>query len=129
MDEKGLGEEIVLPQSESTGIVSEIRTAVLDGTTYYFIRLNPLGIFYSINAADNLDVITLDVGDTVTIEHAIPEEGIGSSILDGYTLVIDERGFWDDLDNVADYEFEFTVNGESVPTIEAGAEVPFQFKN
>jgi len=126
MDEKGLGEEIVLPQTQATGTVAEIRTAVLEGTSYYFVRLENIGVFYSINAADNRDVITLNVGDTVTIDHAIPEEGVGSSILDGYSLTIDSRLIWDEPEDLTN--FGFTVDGQEVPTIEAGAEVPFQFR-
>ena len=71
-------------------MVQEIRTAVLDGTSYYFIRLEENGTFYAINAADNRDVITLDAGDLVTIDHAIPTEGSESSILDGCGLAIHE---------------------------------------
>ena len=91
LSEKGLGEEIVVPQNQVSGRVEEIRTAVLDGNTYYFVRLEENGVFYAINAAENREAVTLNVGDMVTIDHAIPEEGSQSSILDGYTLTINAR--------------------------------------
>ena len=39
----------------------------------------------------NRDVVTLNIGDTVTIEHAVAPEGESVSILDGYTLTISRR--------------------------------------
>ena len=45
-------------------------------------------MFYSISAAQNREVVTLNVGDLVTIDHAVAAEGSQSSILDGYSLTI-----------------------------------------
>ena len=97
LSEKGLAQEEELPQTQASGEVAEIRTAVLEGNTYYFLRLEDDAVFYSISAAQNLEVVTLNVGDTVTINHAIPVEGSTNSILDAYTLTIDARmiGFAD----------------------------------
>ena len=129
LDEKGLGEEIVLPQTRVEGTVKEIRTAVLDGTSYYFVRLEEGGVFYAISAADNREVVTLNVGDEVTIDHAIPEEGSEASILDGYSLTIDGRviGMADGPTAILTPP-SYTVNGQQVPTIEADADIPFQFQ-
>lgn len=89
--EKGITQTEQLPQTEAKGKVAEIRTAVIEGDSYYFIRLNNEEIFYSISAVQNRDVVTLNEGDTVTIEHAVAAEGSESSILDGYTLTITRR--------------------------------------
>lgn len=89
--EKGLTQTEELPQTEAKGRVAEIRTAVMDGSSYYFIRLEGEAIFYSISAAQNREVVTLNVGDTVAIEHAIAAEGSESSILDGYSLTVTRR--------------------------------------
>ncbi len=86
--EKGITTPEELPQTQASGKVAEIRTAVLNGNTFYFLRLEEDGIFYAVSAAQNRAVVTLNVGDTVTIDHAVPDEGAGSSILDGYTLEI-----------------------------------------
>ena len=91
LSDKGLTPDIVLPQTQVSGMVKEIRTAVLDGTSYYFIRLEKNGVFYAVSAAENRDVVTLNVNDMVTIDHAVPEEGVESAILDAYTLSIDSR--------------------------------------
>ena len=89
--DKGVTQTEVLPQTEATGKVVEIRTAVMDGNSYYFIRLENEEIFYSLSAAQNREVVTLNLWDTVTIEHAVPTEGSDYSILDGYSLTIQSR--------------------------------------
>ena len=136
MNEKGLGEVIVLPQTQVTGKVEEIRTAVLDGDTYYFLRLEENGPFYAVNAAEHREVVILNVGDMVTIDHAIPEEGSESSILDSYSITI--YSVIGSADGPSSIESQFsvdgngllgyTVDGQSVPTIPAGTEPPFQFQ-
>ena len=55
------------------------------------LRLEGEELFYSISAAQNREVVTLNVGDRVTIDHAASQEENSSSILDGYTLTIDSR--------------------------------------
>ena len=79
-------EEAPAAQKRASGVVEEIRTAVLDGTTYYFIRLRNESVFYSISAARNREVITLNVGDFVSVDYTASDDG--SPILDGYTLTI-----------------------------------------
>ena len=127
LNEKGLVEKEELPQTEITGTVAEIRTAVLDGTSYFFVRLERGNVFYSINAADNREVITLNVGDMVTIEHEVPAEGTISSILDGYSLTVDHR-LIEDTDASAD-TFGYTIEGQQVPIISSGSGIPFQFQS
>ena len=91
LSDKGITETEELPQTEASGTVAEIRTAVLEGNTYYFIRLEGEEVFYSISAAKNREVVTLNVGDRVTLEHAVAAEGSTSSILDAYSLTVDRR--------------------------------------
>lgn len=88
LTEKGVTQAEELPQTQVSGIVAEIRSAVLEGNTYYFVRLEVEDVFYSISAAQNREVVTLNVGDLVTIDHAVAAEGSQSSILDGYSLAI-----------------------------------------
>ncbi len=88
LTEKGVTQAEELPQTQVIGIVAEIRSAVLEGNTYYFVRLEVEDVFYSISAAQNREVVTLNVGDLVTIDHAVAAEGSQSSILDGYSLAI-----------------------------------------
>ena len=55
------------------------------------VRLEGEDVFYSISAAQNREVVTLNVGDRITVEHAVAAEGSTSSILDGYSLSVDSR--------------------------------------
>ena len=90
--EKGITAEAELPQTEAEGKLAEIRTAVLDGNTYYFLRLDKEDVFYSVSALENRDVVTLNVGDRVRIEHAVPATDSTPSILDGYSIEILSTG-------------------------------------
>lgn len=90
--EKGITQTEELPKTQASGRVEDIRTAVIDGNSCYFIRLEGKGVYYSVSAAQSRDVVTLNIGDTVTIGHAVVPEGSEPSILDGYTLTIDRRG-------------------------------------
>ena len=89
--DSGVTQPEQLPQTQTSGAVAEIRTAVIEGNSYYFVRLEGEELFYSISAAQNREVVTLNVGDRVTIDHAASQEEDSSSILDGYTLTIDSR--------------------------------------
>ena len=64
---------------------------MLDGTTYYFIRLEGEEVFYSLSAVQNPVAVLLNAGDLVTIDHAPQAEGESSSILDGYTLTVEGK--------------------------------------
>ena len=56
---------------------------MLEGNTYYFLRLEGSETFYSISAVDCTDVVIMNVGDAVTISYAPAETG---SILDAYSV-------------------------------------------
>lgn len=76
-----------IPQREETstsGVLAEIRSAVIDGNTWYYLRLDGGSVFYSVSAAENPVAVILNVGDKVIIHHAPPE---GSTpIVSGYTV-------------------------------------------
>ena len=82
-------DEVPSSQERASGVVEEIRTAVLDGTTYYFIRLKGESVFYSISAAQNREAVTLNTGDSVLIDYIVSDDT--PSILDAYALVIESR--------------------------------------
>lgn len=85
--DKGLTQEEEVPQTSAQGVVAEIRSAVLDGNTYYYVRLEGEQVFYALSARDNQSAVILNVGDSVTIEHQVSETP--TSILQGYSLTID----------------------------------------
>ncbi|MEG0755305.1 MAG: CvpA family protein [Oscillospiraceae bacterium] len=84
---KGITTEAVLPQTEITGTVEEIRTAVMEGNSFYFIRLKDQDVFYSISATAYPLVVVLNPGDRVVIEHAPAVEGEVQNILSGYSIL------------------------------------------
>ncbi len=86
----GIVQEEDLPQTQASGVIADIRSAVLDGTTYYFIRLEGEQVYYSLSAAENPVAVLLNVGDEVTIQHNASAEGETSSILGGTTFTLDE---------------------------------------
>ncbi len=89
LSDKGITIPDQLPQTQAKGSVAEIRTAVIEGNSYYFIRLEGENTFYSISAAQNRNAVTLNPGDQVVIDHAVPPaDGESRSILDGYSLTI-----------------------------------------
>ena len=85
LSDKGITQDEELPQTEASGVIAEIRSAVLDGNTYYFIRLEGEEVFYSLSASTNELAVILNVGDRVTIEHEATEEE--KPILDGYSII------------------------------------------
>ncbi len=60
---------------EARGIVAEIRSAVLDGTTYYYFRLEEDPTYYRISAATCENAIVVNVGDAVTISGSSEATG------------------------------------------------------
>jgi hypothetical protein len=68
--------EEVTPISEVdtvTGQVEEIRSAVMEGNTTYFIRLAGESCYYTITAVEAPQAVILNEGDTVTITY-VPQE-------------------------------------------------------
>jgi len=89
--DKGVTQPQQRPETQSQGSIEEIRSAVLDGTTYYFLRLRSEEAFYAVSAAENRTAVTLNPGDEVIIDHAPPSEEAESAILDGYRFTLIRR--------------------------------------
>ena len=64
---------------DESGTVAEIRTAVLSGTSYYYVRLEGRSYYYVISAADCEEVVIIDVGDRVTVEYTGTEGSLRSA--------------------------------------------------
>ncbi|SMC53663.1 CvpA family protein [Papillibacter cinnamivorans] len=67
--ENNVTQEESLPQNTVTGTVAEIRTAVKDGNSYYYIRLDGKSEYYVISAEESEAAVILNVGDSVQIEY------------------------------------------------------------
>lgn len=78
-------------ETQASGVLEEIRSAVMDGNTYYFLRLENEAFFYSVSAKENPVAVTLNVGDRITIDHAPLMEGETTSILEGYSVTLDRK--------------------------------------
>ena len=65
------GEAPVLPADEDTvsGIVTALRSAVIDGTTMYYVTLDDLTAVYAVSAGAVEKVILLNVGDRITVTY------------------------------------------------------------
>ncbi|MEG2222714.1 MAG: CvpA family protein [Oscillospiraceae bacterium] len=68
-----------------SGTVAEIRSAVLDGNTNYFIRLEGTKTFYCVGAAGSPIAVILNVGDPVDITYDTTSTG---SIFTAYTVSV-----------------------------------------
>ena len=51
------------------GKIKDIRTAVIGGDSYYYIKLENGKAYYSIKASDDQNVVILNIGDAVEITH------------------------------------------------------------
>ena len=66
-------------QGQVTGTIAEIRSAVVEGNTWYYLRLQDGSVYYAISAADDKNAVILSVGDQVTVTFAEGEERILSA--------------------------------------------------
>ena len=71
--QEGLSQEA---QTGIDGVIDEIRTAVIDGNSWYYFRLIGEQHFYAVSAGQCETAIILDVGDKVTILDAQDEGDI-----------------------------------------------------
>lgn len=55
--------------TEVTGIISDIKTAVRDGNSYYYFKLNESDNYFNTSASQNEYVVTLNKGDKVKIKY------------------------------------------------------------
>ena len=90
LSDKGVTTPEELPKTQASGAIVEIRSAVLSGSTYYFLRLEGETVFYALSAAQDRQAVTLNIGDRITLDHALPGEE-ETDILDAYALTIDGR--------------------------------------
>lgn len=61
--------------TEITGMIDDIRTAVISGTTYYYVRLQGSTAYYILSAAENEQAVLLNIGDTVQLNADTADEG------------------------------------------------------
>ena len=93
LSESGLIQPEELPQTESSGVIAEIRSAVMNGDSYYFLRLEGSDLFFALSAAENPVAVILNEGDRVTIHYEVNEfESADDSIVFSTTVRLDASG-------------------------------------
>ncbi len=59
--------------AEVTGAITDIRTAVVDGNSIYYIKLDESELYFAISASKDASVVILNNGDTVKITYVVTE--------------------------------------------------------
>ena len=62
--------------AEVTGVITDIRTAVVNGNSIYYFALDGNPVYYSISTAEDDLVVILNEGDTIKISYVAGEEAI-----------------------------------------------------
>ncbi len=65
---QGITEEAEIVETTVSGTIVEIRTAVIDGNSVYYLKLENHAPFYAVKAKDAPVAVTLNVGQVVTLE-------------------------------------------------------------
>ena len=92
LSDKGVTQPDELPQTQTSGVIEEIRSAVMEGNTHYFIRLEGETVYYELSAADSSLAVILNPGDRVTLDHAALEDGEEATIVAAYGVTLDQPG-------------------------------------
>lgn len=61
--------------AEVSGVITDIRTAVISGTTYYYVQLDDGDTYYILSAAENEQAVLLTPGDTAELNVETADEG------------------------------------------------------
>lgn len=70
LTQKGIAQQEELPVAEAVGVIAEIRSAVVDGNSVYYLRLEGETEFFALSVADAPEVPVLSVGDRVTLRYS-----------------------------------------------------------
>ncbi len=57
-----------------TGTITKLVSAVVDGNTHYYIKLNTSETVYDVNIAENIGIVMAETGHVVTLEYSDSEE-------------------------------------------------------
>lgn len=69
-----------LPDDEITGNIADIRSAVINGNTVFYIQLENSPVYYAVSAEASEIAVILNVGDRVTIRYAPDESEILTAV-------------------------------------------------
>ncbi|MGN1031355.1 MAG: CvpA family protein, partial [Butyricicoccaceae bacterium] len=99
-------------KTEIGGTIEDIRTAVISGTTYYYVKLEGNDVYYILSAAENEQAVLLNTGDAAKLNVDSEDDGkeLQKADLEGATA--SEAAMQED-------EAEQTSNGEQQAEPEA----------
>ena len=81
LNQNNLGDEPEAPLAdEVSGTIAEIRSAVIEGNTVFYLRLENSRTYYAVSASISETVVILNVGDRVTIGFAPDEDEILTAV-------------------------------------------------
>lgn len=66
---------IEVEMSDNKGIVEDIRTANIDGTTYFYVKIENSLIYYAFSVIDNEEIILVNIGDEIEFDITVGSMG------------------------------------------------------
>ena len=80
----GTEEPVEKTEIEVTGVITDIRTAVVNGNSVYYIKLDSSDSYYSVKASDAESIVIANKGDNVTFKIKTNEGSIiPASVIEG----------------------------------------------
>lgn len=84
LNQNGLVDEVPNVTKGIEGAVRDIRVAVIDGTSVYYLLLDGNASYYAVSAAESKNVVLVNTGDRVRIQMA--DTATDSAIVEGASL-------------------------------------------
>jgi len=84
LNRNGLVDEVPEITTGVEGVVQDIRVAVIGGNSYYYLKLDSSDVYYAILAAENKDVVLVNVGNRVRIQA--PQDQTSTAIVEASGL-------------------------------------------
>lgn len=76
LSKNGLGVDEKISVNEKSGIITDIRSAVIDGNSQYYIQIDNEKTYYTISAAEYDQVVTLNTGDKISLVFETSSDNI-----------------------------------------------------
>lgn len=70
------GQSVIEVETENLeGLVEDIRTANIEGTTYFYIQIENNPIYYAFSILDNEEIVLVDVGESINFSVSVGTDG------------------------------------------------------
>ena len=77
LNQQGISAAPIKEYETVTGFVEEIRTAVIEGNTWYYFKLSGRDSFFAVSAAEDERAVLVDVGDRISLSYGAADENSG----------------------------------------------------